>query len=217
MGRFDGEVVVVTGAGNGLGRAYSLLLASEGARVVVNDVAGAAAVVAEIEAAGGEALADHSDVRSGTSVAVALDAFGRLDAVVNNAGIGGGGSFTDIAPDDFQQMLDVHLGGTLAVCRAAWPVLRDGAGGRIVNTTSASVFGIVGTSAYVTAKAAIFGLTRALAAEGRRLGIRVNAVMPTAFSQMTARSPHMAPLLERRSRPRRWRPSSPPSRRGTCR
>jgi NAD(P)-dependent dehydrogenase (short-subunit alcohol dehydrogenase family) len=192
---FDGEVVAVTGAGSGLGRAYALLLGREGAKVVVNDLRGAEVVVEEIRAAGGEAVADTADVAVAGNdvVATAVSTYGRLDAVINNAGVGGGGAFPDV---EFDHLLDVHLGGTIALCRAAWPVMAGHGGGRIVNTSSASIFGMPGTSSYVTAKAAIFGLTRALGSEGRRAGIRVNAVMPTALTPMTAVSPDLAPLLD---------------------
>lgn len=190
-----GDVVAVTGAGSGLGRAYALLLGAEGARVVVNDVRGAEEVVAAITAAGGEAVADTSDVASAGAgvVDAAVRAFGRLDAVINNAGISGGGAFPEV---EFDRLLDVHLGGTVAVCKAAWPMLAEGGGGRIVNTSSGSIFGMAGTAAYVTAKAAIFGLTRALGSEGRRAGIKVNAVMPTAMTPMTRVSDDLAPLLD---------------------
>lgn len=209
MGRFDGQVAVVTGAGGGLGRQYALLLAAEGAQVVVNDYGGdqhgtpgtsamADAVVAEIRSAGGVAVADASDVATAGAdvVAAAVDAFGGLHVVVNNAGISGGGTLDTINVADYDRMLSIHLGGTLAVCRAAWPILREQGYGRIVNTSSASVFGLPGTSAYITAKAAIFGLTRALGQDGKRIGIVVNGVMPSAFSRLTAQSADFAALME---------------------
>jgi NAD(P)-dependent dehydrogenase (short-subunit alcohol dehydrogenase family) len=209
MSTFEGQVVIVTGAGGGLGRAYAHLLASEGAKVVVNDYGGdsrgnpgtsvmADTVVAEITAAGGTAVADTHDVslEGDAIVQTALDAFDGLHAIVNNAGIAGGGTLDTIPVDDFDRMLAIHLGGTIAVCRAAWPVLRDQGYGRIVNTSSASVFGLPGTSAYITAKAGIFGLTRALGHDGAGLGIKVNAVMPSAFSRLTAQSVEFAPVME---------------------
>lgn len=209
MGRFDDQVVVVTGAGGGIGRAHALLLASEGARVVVNDYGGdshgtpgtsemADAVVAQIHAAGGEAVADAHDVAldGAAVVQAALDAFGELHAVVNNAGIAGGGDIDTIPVEDYDRMLAIHLGGTIAVCRAAWPVFRAQGYGRIVNTSSGSVFGVPGTSAYITAKAGIFGLTRALGMDGRKLGIKVNAIMPAAYSRLTAQSPEFGPVME---------------------
>lgn len=208
MGRFDGQVVVVTGAGGGLGRAHALLLAAEGAKVLVNDYGGdqhgnrgdsamADAVVAEIRAAGGVAEADDADVASdGESVvAHAIEAFGGLHALVNNAGTANGGTLETIPVADYDRLLAIHLGGTLAVSRAAWPVFRQQGYGRIVNTSSASVYGMAGTSAYITAKAAIFGLTRATALDGATIGIKVNAIMPAAFSRLTAQSPDFAALM----------------------
>lgn len=209
MGWFEGKVAVVTGAGSGLGRAYAHLLAAEGARVVVNDYGGdtrgtrggstlADAVVAEIVAAGGEAVADASDVavEGEQVVATALEAFGSVHLVVNNAGIAGGGTIETIPPAEFDRMVAIHLGGTLAVTRAAWPHLREQGFGRIVNTSSVSVYGLPGSSAYITAKAGIFGLTRALAHDGQACGVTVNAVMPSAFSRLTAQSPEFAPVME---------------------
>jgi NAD(P)-dependent dehydrogenase (short-subunit alcohol dehydrogenase family) len=209
MNRFDGQVAIVTGAGGGLGRAYALLLASEGAKVVVNDYGGdtagnagtsamADAVVAEIRSAGGEAVSDSSDVASQGAdvVATALAAFGGVHVVVNNAGIAGGGMIDTIPVADFDRMLGIHLGGTLALARAAWPVMTRQEYGRIVNTSSASVFGLPGTSAYITAKAGVFGLTRALGHDGRAVNIKVNAIMPSAFSRLTAMSTEFAPVME---------------------
>jgi NAD(P)-dependent dehydrogenase (short-subunit alcohol dehydrogenase family) len=204
-GRFEGRVALITGAGRGLGREYALLLAAQGARVVVNDLGGdsggtghsgdpAAGVVAEIGRAGGEAIADPSDVVTGadTLVRTAVDTWGRLDLVVNNAGFSGGGSIDSIPPATYDRMIDVHYRGTVAVLRAAWPVLREGGYGRIVNTSSGSVIGVPWSSAYVSAKSAIIGLTRALALDGRRSGIMVNAVMPVAWTRLTKQVPDPA-------------------------
>ena len=209
MGRFDGQVVVVTGAAGGLGRAHALLLAAEGAQVVINDYGGdsfgtagtsepAERVVAEISANGGEAVADAHDVAldGAAVVQTALDAFGGLHAVVNNAGIVGGGEFDGIPEADYDRMLAIHLGGTLAVTRAAWSVFKAQQYGRVVNTSSVSVFGLPYTSAYVAAKAAIFGLTRALGQEGKHSGIKVNGVMPSAYSRLTAQSPEFGPVMK---------------------
>jgi NAD(P)-dependent dehydrogenase (short-subunit alcohol dehydrogenase family) len=209
MGRFDRQVAVVTGAGGGIGRAHALLLASEGAAVVVNDYGGdnrgtagtsarAEAVVDEITANGGTAIADDSDVAVDADkiVARALDALGGLHIVINNAGISGGGTLETIPPESFDRMLAIHLGGTVGVCRAAWPTLREQGYGRIVNTSSGSVFGLPGTHAYITAKAAIFGLTRALAQDGRNLDIKVNAVMPVADSRLNVPAPVIGPLTK---------------------
>jgi NAD(P)-dependent dehydrogenase (short-subunit alcohol dehydrogenase family) len=210
MGYFDGKVAVVTGAGGGLGRAHAMLLASEGAKVVVNDYGGdsggnrgdsamAESVVEEITAAGGEAVADSSDValEGGQVIRTAVEAFGMVHLLINNAGIAGGGTIDSIPVEAFDRMLAIHLGGTLAVTRAAWPYLREQGYGRIVNTSSVSVFGLPGTPSYITAKAGIFGLTRALGHDGRGIGVTVNAVMPSAFSRLTAQSPEFAPVMER--------------------
>lgn len=209
MGALDGTVAIVTGAGGGIGREHALLLAREGARVVVNDYGGdphghagtsemAEQVVKEILDAGGEAVGDAHDValEPGAIVQTALDAFGGLQAVVNNAGISGGGELDQITEGEYQRMLDIHLGGTIGVCRAAWPILKAQRYGRIVNTSSASVFGLPGTSHYITAKAAIFGFTRALAQDGMAYEIKVNAIMPTAYSRLTAQSEQFAALMK---------------------
>jgi NAD(P)-dependent dehydrogenase (short-subunit alcohol dehydrogenase family) len=129
-------------------------------------------------------------------VQTALDAFGGLHCVVNNAGIANGGTLEQMPVSDFDRMLDIHLGGTVAVTRAAWPILREQGYGRIVNTSSASVFGLPHTPAYITAKAAIFGLTRAIAHDGKKVGIKVNAIMPAAYSRLTQQSPEFAPVME---------------------
>ncbi len=207
MGRFDGQVAIVTGAGGGIGRGHALLLASEGADVVVNDYGGdtkgtagtaarADAVVDEITRAGGTAVADSNDVAVAAEAIVrrALEAFGALHIVINNAGISGGGTLETISGAAFDRMLAIHLGGTVDVCRAAWPVLREQGYGRIVNTSSGSVFGLPGTHAYITAKAAIFGLTRALAHDGKGCGIRVNAIMPVADSRLNVPAPVIGPV-----------------------
>ncbi|ONH59191.1 hypothetical protein CcI49_18345 [Frankia sp. CcI49] len=202
---FDGGVVIVTGAGGGLGREYAHQLAARGARVVVNDIgrlpagddgghaSSAAAVVAEITAAGGEAVADHTDLRAPDGgehiVATALDTWGRLDGVVNNAGVASGGSFSDLPAPDFDAVLSVNLFGALAVTRAAWPHLGRSGAGRVVNVTSHSIFGAVSASPYIVSRTAHLGLTAALAAEGAEQGIKVNCVMPAAFTRMTADIP----------------------------
>ncbi|WTW98150.1 SDR family oxidoreductase [Streptomycetaceae bacterium NBC_01309] len=194
--RFDGQAVLVTGAGRGLGREHALAFAARGAKVVVNDVADAEgaspadAVVAEITAAGGEAVADTHSVADEPDgvVGAALDAYGRLDVLVNNAGISHGGMFDQIPVEMFDKMLAVHLVGTVNVTRAAWSHLKA-TRGRVVNTTSNSIFGITGTSHYITAKGGVLGLTKSLAMDGRGDGIRVNAIMPVAYTRMTAGIP----------------------------
>lgn len=200
--RFDGDVAVVTGAGHGLGRAHALLLASRGAAVVVNDLGSstkggqdrddgpAQAVVSEIRAAGGTAVANADTVatRDGGAAIVqrALDEFGQVDIVVNNAGIIRNRTFTNIGPDELEPVLDVHVKGAFFVTRPAYEHMKSRRYGRIVNTSSSSgLFGSFGQSAYAAAKAAIMGFTKTLALEGTRYGIAVNAIAPGALTRMT--------------------------------
>jgi NAD(P)-dependent dehydrogenase (short-subunit alcohol dehydrogenase family) len=197
--RFDGQVAVVTGAGGkpGLGRAHAMLLASRGAKVVVNDLgvgpdgsgdqpANAELVVAEIVAAGGEAVADLHSVADEASaraiVQTAVDTWGRLDILVNNAGIGVVSDFDEITPSHIEKMMAVHLFGHIWMCRAAWPYMKEAGYGRIVNTTSGGMWGMPGLSLYAAAKFGIYGLTRGLATEGAAHGIRVNAVSPGGYT-----------------------------------
>lgn len=212
MGVLDDRVVVVTGAGRGLGRAHALLLAQEGARVVVNDLgadldgrgaAGSPAhdVVEEIRAAGGEAVADGSDVAGAAGAAalveVAVRTWGRLDAVVNNAGILRDAPLARLDEQDWDAVVRVHLRGHYAVTRAAvdhWrPRAKAGEDVRaaIVNTVSASgtTHVLPGQSAYAAAKAGIAALTLVAAAELGRIGVRVNAVAPGARTRMTSSTP----------------------------
>ncbi len=201
--RFEDKVAIVTGGGRGLGRAYARALAARGCQVLVNDPGVATHGVAteetaaddaaeEIRSDGGIAVADRNSViGDGAAVIVehALDEFGRVDIVVNNAGISGGGAFDEMPVESFDLLVDTHYGGAVRVSRAAWPHLKASGAGRVVNMSSASVFGTPFTSPYVSSKAGIFGLTRALAAEGRYSGINVNSVMPAAFTRMTAQLP----------------------------
>ena len=197
---FGGDVAVITGAGRGLGRAHALELARRGARVVVNDlgadvsgqgsdVSAAEAVVAEIRAAGGEAVANHDTVATEAGgraiVAAATGAFGRVDIVVNNAGILRDSAFHKMTSEHLEPVLDVHLRGAFNVTRAAWGPMREQGHGRVINTTSTSgLFGNVGQANYGAAKAGLLGLTRVLAVEGRRGGIQVNAIAPAAATRM---------------------------------
>ncbi len=190
---FDGQVVVVTGAGGGLGRAHALELARRGASVVVNDVAGldspegpaSDAVVAEIEAAGGKAVASYDSVATqegGQAITDrALDTFGTVDAVIHNAGVWRHVRFEEMTADQLDPVLDVHLRGAFFVARPAWSIMKDKGYGRIVLTSSgAGAFGReVGTN-YVAAKAGILGLGRALSLEGTRHGILTNCLLPIA-------------------------------------
>jgi NAD(P)-dependent dehydrogenase (short-subunit alcohol dehydrogenase family) len=198
---FDGRVAIVTGAGGGLGRAHALDLARRGARVVVNDLGGATdgtgsgssmadAVVAEITEAGGEAIANYDSVSSKEGgeaiVAAAVDAFGTVDIVVNNAGILSDKSFHNLTEDEFVPVLDVHLRGAFHVTLPAWKVMREKGYGRVVSTTSASgMLGNFGQANYGAAKAGLWGLTNVLAQEGAKYGITANTIAPIAKTRMT--------------------------------
>lgn len=200
--RFDGRVAVVTGAGRGVGRSHAMLLAEKGARVVVADrgvgidgdgssAAPADEVVREITDSGGQAVACHASVAEPQGaqaiVDVAMDTFGRIDVVVNNAGIHDPGLFAELSIEQFRRMLEVHFFGTLSVTRAAWPHFVAAGYGRVVNTVSEAMLGgISELTSYGAAKGAVFGLTRNLATEGTRHGIRVNAVAPRAYTRMSA-------------------------------
>ncbi len=214
--RFGGRVVVVTGAGRGVGRCHALHLAAKGARVIVADYgvgidgAGTSSepaddVVREIQESGGEAVAccaSVADERGAASIVdAALEAFGRLDAVVNNAGIHDPGLFEELSADQFRAMIDVHYLGTVFVTRAAWPHFVKAGYGRVVNTVSEVMLGgIPELTSYGAAKGAVFGLTRNLATEGQQHGIRVNAIAPRAFTRMSAS--HSDKLADYMSMPR---------------
>lgn len=214
---FDGRVVIVTGSGRGLGREHALLLASRGAAVVVNDVGGALdggadgsatpadELVAEIKAVGGHAVADAHDVSTPESAAAivetAIEEYGRVDAVVNNAGILRDRAFHNLDPADMARVLEVHLLGSTWVTMAAWPHFREQGFGRVVMTTSvAGYLGNFGQANYSAAKAGLIGLTKALAIEGGRRDIKVNAIAPGARTRMTEEimgdlAEHMDPSL----------------------
>ena len=196
--RFENQVVIVTGAGGGLGRAHALLFARHGARVVVNDLGGsthgegasasaADKVVAEIRAAGGEAVANHDSVTDGGKIVqCALDSFGRVDVVVNNAGILRDKSFHKMEDADWDLVYKVHVEGAYKVTRAAWEHLREQQYGRVIFTASTSgIYGNFGQSNYGMAKLGLYGLTRTLAIEGRKNNVLVNAIAPTGGTRMT--------------------------------
>jgi NAD(P)-dependent dehydrogenase (short-subunit alcohol dehydrogenase family) len=190
-----GRVVVVTGSGGGIGREHALAFARAGARVVVNDPGvsldgtgsshePADSVVADIRAAGGEAVASYDSVadhaQAAGIVGLAMGSFGRLDVVVNNASVFHGVLFDEMTEAQWDAQLDVHVKGAFNMCKHALPLMVEQQWGRVINTSSASAFGGVGFAAYSTAKAALLGLTYALAAEYWRHGITVNAILPNA-------------------------------------
>jgi NAD(P)-dependent dehydrogenase (short-subunit alcohol dehydrogenase family) len=212
---FDGKVAIVTGAGGGLGRSHALELARRGARIVVNDLGGtvdgsgggsegpAAQVVKEIEALGGEAVANRDSVATAEGgaaiVAHAVEAFGRIDIVVNNAGILRDKAFHNMTPDLVDPVIDVHLKGAFNVTRAAWTHFREQNYGRVINTSSNSgLWGNFGQSNYGAAKMGLVGLTKVLAVEGAKYGIKANAIAPVAFTRMTA---DLMPGLEDKLKP----------------
>ncbi len=198
MHRFDGKVALVTGAGRGLGRAHALLLAARGASVVVNDlgtsgagtgadVSPAQAVVEEIRAAGGQAVANgDSVIDGGRIVQAALDHYGRIDIVVNNAGFLRDVAFHKMTEADWDDLYAVHLRGAFRIVHAAWPRMREQGYGRIVNTSSAAgIYGNFGQANYGAFKLALHGLTQPLAVEGKAKGIHVNTIAPAADSRLT--------------------------------
>jgi NAD(P)-dependent dehydrogenase (short-subunit alcohol dehydrogenase family) len=205
---FEGRVAVVTGAGRGIGRAYALLLAARGASVVVNDLGTsreggghdeepAVTVAREIVEAGGKAIADASDVSKvaggQTLIDGAVDEFGRIDIVVNNAGIIRWAGFPEADADNLERHLAVHVGGSFNTTRAAWPHMVEQGYGRVVMTTSVGMLGLPDNLGYATAKAAVIGMTRSLTVAGAAHGIKVNLIAPNAWTRMGA---HPSEALE---------------------
>jgi NAD(P)-dependent dehydrogenase (short-subunit alcohol dehydrogenase family) len=209
--RFDGRSAIVTGAGAGLGRVYALSLAERGANVVVNDLGGdrhgsgegsrwpADKVVEEIKSAGGEAVANYDSVATPEGgeniVKTALDAYGKVDILINNAGILRDKSFMKMEPENWKVVMGVHLDGAYNVTRPAFRVMRENHYGRIVVTTSsAGLYGNFGQANYAAAKMGLIGLMNTLKLEGAKYNIKINAIAPMAFSRMTedVMTPEMA-------------------------
>lgn len=200
--RFDGRVAVVTGGGRGLGRSYAMLLASRGAKVVVNDPGGGLSgngtdaspaddVVREIVAAGGQAVASTDSVATAEGgkaiIDAALDTFGRVDVLVHNAGNVRRGSLKELSYEDFDAVLDVHLRGAFHVVRPAFPVMCDAGYGRIVLTSSiGGLYGNQDVANYAAAKAGVIGLSHVAALEGAAEGVRCNVIVPAAVTRMAA-------------------------------
>jgi NAD(P)-dependent dehydrogenase (short-subunit alcohol dehydrogenase family) len=198
---FEGRVAVITGAGHGLGRCHALELAARGARVVVNDLGGAVdgsggshsaadVVVEEIKAAGGEAVANHESVAAAAAAAriveQAIEAYGKVDILINNAGILRDKTFAKVALEDFESVVDVHFLGSVYVTKAAFPLMKEQGYGRIVMTTSASgLYGSFGQTNYGAAKMALIGFMNCLKLEGLKDNVLVNTIAPVAATRMT--------------------------------
>lgn len=198
---YEGRVAVVTGSGAGLGRSHAMFLASRGAKVVINDLGGAVdgsggsetaaqKVVDEIKAAGGEAVANYDTVATpegaNSIIKTAIDNYGKIDILINNAGNLRDKSFAKLEPADFDAVVDVHLSGSAYCTLAAWPYMREAGYGRIVLTTSAAgLFGNFGQGNYAAAKLALVGMMNALKHEGRKSNININTLAPMALTRMT--------------------------------
>lgn len=224
MGNLDNKVAIVTGAGGGLGRAHALLLAREGASVVVNDLGGARdgtgsgqsmadTVVEEIIAAGGKAVANYGsvtdDAAAQSMVKTAMDTYGRVDILVNNAGILRDRSFKNMSDAEWDAVIDVHLRGAYLATKHVWAaLLEQGQGGRIIMTSSTSgLIGNFGQANYGAAKAGLAGFMRVLALEGMKYGITVNVLAPAALSRMTEDLMPDTPELAERMAPEKVSPT----------
>jgi len=196
--RFDDRVVLITGAGNGLGRTYALEMGKRGAKVVVNDLGGSAfgdgadkgaadLVVDEIKAGGGQAVANYDSVTDGYKIVqTAMDSFGKIDVVINNAGILRDKTFHKMEEQDWDLVYDVHVRGAFKVTHAAWPYMRDQNYGRLIFTASAAgIYGNFGQTNYAMAKLGQYGMSQTLALEGRSKNIMVNTIAPIAGSRLT--------------------------------
>ena len=196
--RFDDRVVLITGAGNGLGRTYALEMGKRGAKVVVNDLGGSAfgdgadkgaadLVVDEIKAGGGQAVANYDSVTDGDKIVqTAMDSFGKIDVVINNAGILRDKTFHKMEEQDWDLVYDVHVRGAFKVTHAAWPYMRDQNYGRLIFTASAAgIYGNFGQTNYAMAKLGQYGMSQTLALEGRSKNIMVNTIAPIAGSRLT--------------------------------
>jgi NAD(P)-dependent dehydrogenase (short-subunit alcohol dehydrogenase family) len=214
--RFDGRVAVVTGGGRGLGRSYAMLLASQGAKVVVNDPGGSLAgegtdagpaddVVREISASGGQSVASTDSVATAAGgkaiIDAALDTYGRIDILIHNAGIVRSSSLKEMSYEDFDAVLDVHLRGAFHVVRPVFPIMCDAGYGRIVLTSSiGGLYGNRGVANYAVAKAGVIGLSNVVALEGAADGVKSNVIVPAAVTRMaegidTSAYPPMGPGL----------------------
>ena len=196
--RYDNRVVVITGAGNGLGRTYALEMGKRGAKVVVNDLGGSAfgdgsdraaadVVVEEIKGNGGEAVANYDSVTDGDKIVqTAMDSFGKIDVVINNAGILRDKTFHKMEAQDWDLIYDVHVRGAFKVSHAAWPYMREQNYGRMIFTASAAgIYGNFGQTNYSMAKLGLHGMSQTLALEGRSKNIMVNTIAPIAGSRLT--------------------------------
>jgi len=213
--RFDGKTVIVTGGGGSLGRAYCLLFASRGANVVVNDLGGsfsgegasksaADKVVDEIVNAGGKAIASYESVSEMSAaektIQAAIDAFGRVDILINNAGILRDKSFNNMTEDDWDKIFEVHVKGAFCMTKAVWPHFREQSYGRVIMTSSAAgIYGNFGQANYSAAKLAVVGMAQTLAIEGKKYNINCNSIAPVARSRMTETV--MPPALLEKLRP----------------